>query len=315
MHYYFAPLEGLTDSIYRRLHHRFFPGVDRYYTPFLSPTVHRALTNREMRELSVADLPDFTVIPQVLTKNPEDFLWLAGVCRDLGYPEVNLNIGCPSGTVTAKGKGAGMLRDLDQLDRFLDCIFSATPLPVSVKTRIGFEDPAEFAGILDIYNRYPIRELTIHPRVRKVFYSGPVEMDCFRYATQHSNAPLCYNGSLCTLPQLQAFSAEFPQIDAVMIGRGLIADPGMLTPGGTTVKALEEFHDALLAEYINAFGGSRNAMFRMKENWRHWLCKFQNSEKLGKALRKATDVDTYKAVTCEIFHSLPLLTDLCPDWD
>ncbi len=315
MRYYFAPLEGLTDSIYRRLHHRFFSGVDRYYTPFLSPTVHRALTPREMRELSVADLPDFTVIPQVLTKNPEDFLWLAGVCRDLGYPEVNLNVGCPSGTVTAKGKGAGMLRDLDHLDKFLDVVFSAAPLPISIKTRIGFEDPAEFAGILDVYNRYPICELTIHPRVRKVFYSGPVEMDSFRYAVQHSSNPLCYNGSLCTLSQLQAFSREFPKIDAIMVGRGLIADPGMLAPGGTTAKALEGFHDALLAEYIDAFGGSRNAMFRMKENWRHWLCKFQDSEKLGKALRKATDVDTYKAITYEIFHSLPLKEDWQPDWE
>ena len=315
MHYYFAPLEGLTDSIYRKLHHTFFPDVDRYYTPFFSPTVHRMLTPREARELPQADTVGFPVVPQLLTKVPEDFLWMAGVCRDLGYEEVNLNLGCPSGTVTSKGKGAGMLRDLERLDAFLDSIFSASPLPISVKTRIGFETPEEFQYILPIYNRYPIRELTIHPRVRNAFYNGSIDMDSFCWAMQESKAPVCYNGSLCTKAHIAAIRDTYPKVSAVMLGRGLIADPGLLTPGGTTSSALERFHDALLEEYIRAFGSSRNAMFRMKENWRYWLCKFQNSEKLGKRLRKTTDISEYSAITREIFHTLPIQDTLCPDWD
>ena len=315
MRYYFAPLEGLTDSIYRQLHHHFFPGVDRYYTPFFSPTVHQVLTPREKRELPPADRIGFSVIPQLLTKVPEDFLWMAGVCRDLGYEEINLNVGCPSATVTAKGKGAGMLRDLDELDRFLDSIFSYAPLPISVKTRIGFESSEEFQNILAIYNRYPIQELTVHPRVRNAFYRGAVDMNCFHYAVQESKAPLCYNGNLCTKSQIETISATYPQVNALMLGRGLIADPGLLSPGGTTVKALESFHDALLEEYIRAFGSSRNAMFRMKENWRHWLCKFQDSQQLGKRLRKTTNVQEYKSITQTIFHTLPLHADLQPDWD
>lgn len=315
MHYDFAPLEGLTDSIYRRLHHKYFGGVDRYFTPFFSPTVHRALTPREARELPPADSIVFTVVPQLLTKVPEDFLWMAGVCRDRGYEEVNLNIGCPSGTVTAKGKGSGMLRDLESLDRFLDAIFSAAPLPISVKTRIGFESAEEFPGILQIYNRYPLKELIIHPRVRKDFYNGPVDMDSFRYALQESTAPVCYNGSLRTKSETSAFAAEFPQVDSIMLGRGLIADPGLLTPGGTTAAALEDFHGELLEEYTREFGGTRNAMFRLKENWRHWLCKFEDAEKLGKRLRKATDVTEYQAITREIFHNLPMRQEIEPDWD
>ena len=315
MRYDFAPLEGLTDSIYRRLHHRYFGGVDRYFTPFFSPTVHRSLTPREARELPKADTMEFSVVPQLLTKVPEDFLWMAGVCRDFGYREVNLNIGCPSGTVTAKGKGAGMLRDIEGLDAFLDSVFAETPLPISVKTRIGFEKPEEFGGILDIYNRYPIKELIIHPRVRKAFYNGPVDMDAFRCGLRQSKAPVCYNGSLRTKEDIAAFSADFPEVDAIMLGRGLIADPGLLTPVGTTAKTLEAFHDALLAEYTEAFGGSRNAMFRLKENWRHWLCKFEDSEKLGKRLRKTTDVNDYKAITREIFHNLPMRESVVPDWD
>ena len=315
MRYYFAPLEGLTDSIYRRLHHTYFGGPDRYYTPFFSPTVHRALTPRESRELPKADALDFSVVPQLLTKVPEDFLWMAAVCRDYGYTEVNLNLGCPSGTVTAKGKGSGMLQDLDNLKAFLDQIYSAAPLPISIKTRIGFTNSDEFPALLEIYNQYPVQELTIHPRVRAAFYNGPIDTDAFRYAVENTAIPLCYNGNLCTKAQLTALQNNFPQVGAAMLGRGLIADPGLLTSGGTTAQALEAFHDALLEEYIREFGGNRNAMFRMKENWRHWLCKFQDSEKLGKRLRKTTDVEEYKAITREIFHNLPMYTDLHPDWD
>lgn len=315
MRYYFAPLEGLTDSIYRRLHHQFFGGVDRYYTPFFSPTVHRALTAREARELPQADRIGFCVIPQILTKNAEDFLWLTEVCRDLGYKEINLNLGCPSGTVTAKGKGSGMLQDLDTLDHFLDSIFSRSVLPISVKTRIGYEQAEEWANILSLYNRYPIAELIVHPRVRKDFYKGSVNMEAFRYTMEHSKAPLCYNGNLCARQDMEHIRAEFPELQAVMLGRGLIADPGLLTPNGTDAAALETFHDTLLEEYIRTFGGQRNAMFRMKENWRHWLCKFADSEKLGKQLRKTTDITEYKTIARAIFHALPLREDICPDWD
>ena len=133
MNYYFAPLEGLTDSFFRSLHHKYFPGIDRYYMPFFSPTVHRALTPREARELPPADSVDVTVIPQLLTKVAEDFLWMTQQCRDLGYQEVNLNLGCPSGTVVAKGKGAGMLRSIPELDAFLEAVFSKTPIAISVR--------------------------------------------------------------------------------------------------------------------------------------------------------------------------------------
>jgi len=314
MNYYFAPMEGLTDSIYRKAHHAHFPGVIRYYMPFISPTVHRALTPREARELPKADSVSFEAVPQLLTKVAEDFLWAAGVCRDLGYNEVNLNLGCPSGTVTAKGKGSGMLRDPDHLRQFLDSIYAAAPLPISVKTRLGYDNPEEFPALLEIFNDYPIYELTVHPRVRKDFYNGCVNMDVFRYCLEHSKAPVCYNGNLCSVSQIEAFLREFPQVGSVMIGRGLIGDPGMLTPGGTTIDALETFMDTLLEEYRIAFGGSRNAMFRLKENWHLLLCRFENSEKLGKRLRKTTDLTEYRQIVHEIFHTLPLSPELRANW-
>ena len=306
MQYYFAPMEGLTDSVYRRLHHTYFPGVDRYYMPFISPTVHRSLTPREARELPRADSEAFVAIPQIMTKVPEDFLWAAVQCAELGYGEVNLNLGCPSGTVVAKGKGSGMLADPESLDRFLDGIFTSAPLPVSVKSRLGLTDPQEFPRLLEVYNRYPIAELTLHPRVRKAFYSGSVDMEMFDYCVTNSKNPLCYNGDICSLEDAARIGEKYPQVGSIMIGRGLIGDPGMLTPGGTTPDVLEEMFNEMLEAYMTLFGGSRNAMFRLKEHWGMLIHRFEGSEKLGKRLRKATDVDEYRAITREIFHTLPL---------
>ena len=344
MRYYFAPMEGLTDSVYRRLHHKYFPGVDRYYMPFFSPTVHRQLTQRESRELPEADSVSFAAVPQVLTKVPEDFLWAAEVIRNRGYDEVNLNLGCPSGTVTAKGKGAGMLADPEALDRFLDDVFSKCPIAISVKTRLGMQSPEEFleqwqsindwrkirmGKVYALYSKklreanaldfddiilHTVRLLAVHPRVRQEFYRSPIHFDWFDYAVENSKNRLCYNGNLCTPAQIREFEKKYPQINSVMIGRGLIGDPGMLTPGGTTAAALEAFFSELLEVYTRDFGGARNAMFRLKENWFYLLRRFEGSEKLGKQLRKTTDVNVYKSITSEIFHTLPLAKDLRADW-
>ncbi len=314
MAYYFAPLEGITDSIYRKVHHSCFPGLDRYYTPFFSPTIHRALTNREARELPPAQDNGFYLVPQVLTKVPEDFLWMAGVCRDLGYTEVNLNLGCPSGTVTAKGKGAGMLRDWEGLARFLDEVMAKSVLPVSLKTRLGYENREEFYPLLDLFNRYPVKELTVHPRVRQAFYSGPVDREMFQYALENTHIPLCWSGDITSKAELKALQGEFPRLSAVMLGRGLVGDPGMLCPGGTTAEALEQFYNLLLEGYLEAFGGSRNAMFRLKENWHYTLALFEADPKLVKRLRKTTDLAEYQSITQELFHNTPMRTPLLKSW-
>ena len=313
MRYYYAPMEGLTDSIYRRLHHKYFGGIDRYYMPFISPTIHRTLTHKEDRELPMADSVDFCAIPQILTKVPEDFLWAAQVCADRGYQEVNLNVGCPSGTVVSKGKGSGMLRSPAELDAFLEAIFKDSPLPISVKTRLGLENPEDFVSLLEVFNRYPIKELTIHPRVRKDFYKEPVREEWFRYAYENSKNPLCYNGNIMTKDQADSVSVQYSGVDAVMIGRALIADPGMLC-GGTTANALEGFLRELTEEYIREFGSARNAMFRLKENWGFLRHRFENSDKLWKQLRKTTDIHEYNAITAQILHTLPLTDGLNVEW-
>ena len=313
MRYYFAPMEGITDAPYRQVHHQFFPGLTAYYMPFISPTMHRTLTNRESRDLPMADSVPFRAVPQILTTVPEDFLWAAERCMMRGYDEVNLNVGCPSGTVVSKGKGSGMLADPAKLDAFLNEVFKSTPIPVSVKTRLGMTDPEEFPRILDIFNQYPIKELTIHPRVRKQFYQGGVDMQMFRYALENSKNDLCYNGNLRTLSEVRAFETEFPQVEAVMIGRGLVGNPAMFQPD-TKAETIRAFHDTLLDTYIETFGSARNAIFRLKENWHCMIYLFEDSEKLWKKLRKTTDITEYRAITAEIFATLPLRQQLEADW-
>jgi len=313
MRYYFAPMEGITDAPYRQVHNRFFPGLTSYYMPFISPTMHRTLTNRESRDLPLADSVPFRAVPQILTKVPEDFLWATEVCAQRGYDEVNLNVGCPSGTVVSKGKGAGMLADPAKLDEFLNTVFEKTPLPVSVKTRLGISDAQEFPALLEVFNQYPIKELTIHPRVRKQFYNGGVDMEMFRYALENSKNPLCYNGNLRTLSEVRAFEEAFPQVEALMIGRGLVGNPAMFHPG-TSVETIRAFHDCLLDTYIEVFGSARNAIFRLKENWHCMILLFEDSEKLWKKLRKTTDIDAYRAITAEIFATLPMRQQLQADW-
>ena len=186
MNYYAAPMEGLTDRIWRQVHQKWFGAADaptRYYAPFLSPPENRVLIPKKMAELAPEANAGTVVIPQLLARDGELAAWMIGEVRKLGYTEVNLNFGCPSGTVTAKGKGAGMLRDPARLDAFLDAVFSAVEGPVSVKTRIGVQKPEEFAALLDIYNHYPICELTIHPRVMKQLYRGQADRAGCRSAT------------------------------------------------------------------------------------------------------------------------------------
>ena len=314
MRYYCAPLEGITDATFRRLHHKYFPGVDRYYMPFISPTMHRCLTHREARELPKADSVDFAAVPQLLGKHVEDMLWAIEVCRDQGYDEVNINLGCPSGTVVSKGKGSGMLADPDALDAFLEAIYAKTVLPVSLKTRLGLTESDEFPRLLEVYNQYPVKELTIHPRVRKAFYKGDCDLAMFEYAVKEAKMPLCYNGNVNTRADIQAVTEQFPTVEAMMIGRGLIGNPGLLSPEGTSREQLEAFLTELRDTYAVIFGSKRNAVFRLKDNWHFLIALFEDSEKDWKELRKTTDYDRFCAVSDHIIRSLPLRKELEVTW-
>ena len=177
MEFYFAPLEGITGAEFRRAHRKYFGGVDKYYAPFISPTCDHLFTPKEKRNLFPEYNEGVPLVPQLLTKVADDFVWAANALFDMGYDEVNLNVGCPSGTVVAKGKGSGMMKNPEHLDAFLDEVYRRAQGKVTVKTRLGLNDPEEFHRILEIFSRYPIPLLIIHPRVRMDYYKHPVRME------------------------------------------------------------------------------------------------------------------------------------------
>ena len=313
MNYYAAPMEGLTDRIWRQAHQRWFGAPEapvRYYAPFLSPPENRVLIKKKMAELEPAANPGVQVIPQLLAKDGELAAWMIGELRRMGYTEVNLNFGCPSGTVTAKGKGSGMLRDLDKLDAFLAALFAEAEGPLTVKTRLGVEKPEEFAAVLEVYNRYPIAELTIHPRVMRQQYRGIADREAFAKALPECRMPVCYNGDLTTVEQLRALEADFPTVQSLMVGRGIIADPALFRQAlGGPPAAKEELRgylDELYQGYTALFGSAGCAISRMKGHWFYLIHRFEGSERLEKQLRKLREPWEYETVVNQIF-TLPLL--------
>ena len=246
-----APMEGLTGFVFRQVFSRHFTGADDWFIPFVTPTTLPQFTDRQMRELAPEANAGIHAVPQLLTRRTADFLWSAKALADMGYDEVNFNLGCPSNTVTAKKKGAGLLTEPDLLRRFFDAVFAACPLPVSVKTRLGKATAETFPALLELYNDYPICELIVHPRVQADQYHGHPDLDMFAYALAHSRAPVCYNGDLFDAPAVRAFQARFPTVERVMLGRGLAANPGLIgqlrTGEAPTAAQLQLFHDRLYA--------------------------------------------------------------------
>lgn len=302
----FAPMEGMTDTIYRRTHAAHFSGVRKYYIPFVSPTMHHVFTPKELRAILPEHNRGIPTVPQVLAKDAEHFLWAAKALADMGYGEVNLNIGCPSGTVTAKGKGAGMLRDLYALDALLGKVCAGSPIPVSVKTRIGFDSADEWPAILDVLADHPIQEIIIHPRTRQDFYkAGTLHPETFAMATER-HLPLVWNGDLFSAADCASIRTAYPQLP-VMLGRGLICDPALAreASGGEPLsrQELRRFHDALWDAYRQDRPLAQ-AHSRMRELMIYMSCCFAGAEKAAKAVRKSSPANYESAVAQLFTHPL-----------
>lgn len=318
MELYFAPMEGITGGRFRQTHHRYFSGADKYYMPFISPTQDHVFTPRELRNVAPEHNAGIPAVPQLLTKSAADFLWAARELHAMGYGEVNLNLGCPSGTVVAKGKGAGMLADPAGLDCFLEEIFSAglDGLSISIKTRLGLASPEEFPRLLEIFSKYPLSMLVIHPRVREDYYRHPVRCGEFVRALPLISCPVCYNGGIVTAGGCARAEEALPGVQALMIGQGLLADPALArqAKGGQPLEReeLRAFHDDLYQGYLQDFGSQRNVVFHMKELWSYLCRMFDGGGKLFKQIKKAQDGQAYESAVDRVFRELPLRGDA--DW-
>ena len=305
MKVYLAPLEGITGWICRNAIKECFDGFDKYFVPFIKPNQKGHFSSREKKDVMPEHNRGMYTIPQILTNNVEDFLRTAEKLREYGYEEVNLNLGCPSRTVVTKGRGAGFLAEPDRLDAFLDAVFSECRLRISVKTRLGMEDAGEFSKLLEIYNRYPMEELIIHPRVQKDFYKNTPNLEAFADALANSRNPVCYNGDIRTGEDMRALEERFPALDRVMIGRGLLVDPALhlqLQGGRMPDKAaLRTFHDRIYDWYRQEMPGARPVLFKMKELWAYLNGLFPESQKQAKKIRKSGSLAEYQAAVEEVF--------------
>lgn len=315
MRFYLAPLEGITGYVYRKAYQDFFHNIDKYFIPFLEPHRKRDFNSKEQNEISRDNNRDFYVVPQILTNNAEDFLRTAQALVKEGYDEINLNLGCPSGTVVSKGKGSGFLEFPEQLNRFLEEIFTAPPCKISIKTRIGRYEPEEFGRLLEIYNQYPLEELIIHPRTREDYYKNTPDWQTFGWAMENSKNDLCYNGDIFSVKDYKKMTEAFPQIQAVMLGRGIIRNPllvrqiadqdsfqNSLDATAVDWTMIRKFHDRIYQDYQQTLSGDRALLFKMKELWCYELTLFPGSEKVGKKLKKAQKRSEYERAVEELFR-------------
>src|SRR3712207_1335642 len=280
MRYYLAPMEGITGYIYRNAYEKFFGNVDKYFTPFIVTNKNIGFKAKELRDVLPENNEVKNIVPQILTNDSERFINIARKLQELGYNEINLNLGCPSGTVVSKYRGSGFLAKREELDRFLDEIFKIDNMKISIKTRLGKDSPEEFYELIKIFNKYPLEELIIHPRTREDFYKNKPNLEVFKDALSLSVNPVCYNGDIFTATDYKKLIETFKEVETVMIGRGILANPGLINEikedKTLDKKVLREFHDEVLNNYRELFNEDRNAMFRMKELWGYMIYIFSD---------------------------------------
>ena len=300
-----APMEGVTGYVFRTVYAECFGDIDRYYTPFVvPPRVGSEFGKKPMKELDPERNRRLDVVPQLLTKNADEFVWAAQLLAEMGYREVNLNVGCPSGTVVNKGRGSGFLRDPEALDAFLGEVCERSPVPVSVKTRIGVADDAEYGRLLAIYCKHPLAELIVHPRVREDYYRGTPRQQPWGETLARAPFPVAYNGDVFSPANLRALLDAYPETSRVMLGRGVVANPALprVLRGGVplALDELRRFHDKLFLAYEAEIGG--NAVFRMKEWWSYAERTLADPLAVRRAIRKVRRKDEYQAAVERVFR-------------
>lgn len=316
MKFYLAPMEGLTGFVFRNAYQKHFGDIDTYFTPFIN---NKKMNYKEIKDILPEHNKGMHVVPQILTNRAEDFLAIAKELGNYGYESVNLNLGCPSGTVVTKHRGAGFLAVPEELDHFLEEIFADCPLRISVKTRIGINDAGEWERILSIYEKYPMEELIIHPRVQKEFYNNTPDMDAFLYAVENSRHTLCYNGDICSVDDYKAWIQKMEGKDRehgsgstaqhtehMMLGRGILKNPGLVGElmghAPITKDQFHAFHDDVLKGYLDVMSGERNTLFRMKELWFYFAKYFTEPEKYVKQIKKTQRVAEYRVIVDNLFR-------------
>ena len=302
---HFAPLQGYTDDVYRRIHHELFGGITTYYTPFVRMD-GGGVRSKDMRDIRPEFNEGVPVVPQIIVKSMKEFEYLVGIIEEKGYQEIDINMGCPFPMQAKHGRGSGLLAHTDIIEEIAKAISEKNNLSFSVKMRLGWESKEEWKPVLDILNGTPLRQITLHPRIGTQQYKGKTDMEAFAEFYARCKHPLIYNGDITTLVDIQNIETSYPNLAGIMIGRGLLARPTLATeyvsgkesPWETRRNQLHEFHHRLMAHYETTANSEAQVHNRMRLFWEYMEAEI--GKKTYKKLMKAGNLKNYLAAVREV---------------
>ena len=307
-----APLRGHTDFVFRNTLLRHFSGLDACCAPFITTAKGKTVRDSHIRDV----LPKYNkvrcVIPQIISKDPDEFIVLANRLHALGYGTVNWNLGCPYPMVVSKKRGAGMLPHPEIISDFLAAVIPNVTCAIDVKMRLGKDDPVESAGVLAVLNDFPIQNVIIHPRTAKQMYEGTVDLDSFERCLPISRHPVVYNGDITDVKSFKIIANRFRTIDTFMIGRGVLMNPSLaeqvkgITPSSSKKysERLYRFHEDLVRGY-QEFGSDEEPLLgRLKQLWCFLSFSLLRPEETLRKIQRANTLDDYWAEVESAFETL-----------
>jgi tRNA-dihydrouridine synthase len=302
-----APIRGVTDCHFRTLFNSYFPGFDGALAPFINPQRSSQYQPKQLKDLLPEANTSLPTVPQLLHTNADDFLFLASRLHDLGYKEINWNLGCPAPMVTKKKRGSGLLPYPDEILLFLDQVMPKLPIRLSIKTRLGLASPKELFSLLPLLDSYPLSEIIIHGRLGKQLYNGVPDKKSFAKCTDKSKHAIVYNGDINTIDEFTALKLQFPEINKWMIGRGVLQNPflaGEIAGKIVTDKAkqLQNFHNDLYSCYRELLSGQAHLLGRMKQLWFYLSNFFPPQKKTWKKIKKCKTEQHYQDVVSDLFR-------------
>jgi len=306
-----SPLQGFTDFRFRNAFHKYFGGIDTFYSPYIKLNGKLVIKGSYERDILPENNNTLQVIPQIITNDAEEFLFVTKYVQQLGYKELNWNLGCPYPMVAKCGMGSGLISNTSQIEHILKRVRNETDIIVSMKMRMGYENPNEILDVFPILEQYPIKNIAIHARIGKQLYKGGVDLDSFQKCLDTSKQKIYYNGDITSVEKFRTMQERFPSIDHWMIGRGLIADPFLpsMIKNNTTeypknkLEIFEAFHDTIYQEYDSYLQGPTPIRMKMLGFWEYFSESFSNHQKTYKKIKKAGNSKNYEAAVKEIFKN------------
>ena len=306
-----SPLQGFTDFRFRNALNKYFGGIDTYYSPYIRLNGKLVIKPSYERDLLPENNIGLEVIPQIITNDADEFLFVSKYVKDLGYKELNWNLGCPYPMVTKSGMGSGLICNPEKINHILDKVHSESDIIVSMKMRLGYDTTEEILDVLPILDTYPIKNIAIHARIGKQLYKGGVHLDAFQKCIDNTKHKLYYNGDIKSVAKFREIPERFPTIDHWMIGRGLISDPFLpsmirqntLEYPKNKMELFSAFHDTLYGIYSESLSGSTHLLLKMYHLWEYFAVTFSNPHKVLKKIKKAQSIRNYELAVAEIFKS------------